>query len=250
VPREHLVVLAMHIPLALPDALEAPEDYQVPQRRELFEILSGHPHTLSLSAHMHVQLHQFFGPEHGYRAPRPHHHLVHATASGSWWLGEPDELGIPHATMRCGAPNGYSIISFDGNRYSMRFKAARRPASHQMHVVAPDAVPSEAAAQTEVLVNVYAGSERSIVEMRLGNTGEWRRLERVPREDPHYAAARERAARTPSPSGPELLPAIPSPHTWVGMLPADPPRGTAALEVRTTDLFGQVYTAHRVIRID
>jgi hypothetical protein len=141
VPREHLVVLAMHIPLALPDTLEVPDNYQVPQRRELFEILSGHPHTFSISAHMHVQYQQFFGPEHGYRASRPHHHLVHATASGSWWLGEPDELGIPHATMRCGAPNGYSIISFDGNRYSVRFKAARRPAGHQMHVVAPREPP-------------------------------------------------------------------------------------------------------------
>jgi len=250
VPRQHLIVLAMHIPLALPDTFEAPANFQVPQRRELFEILSDHPYTLSLSAHMHVQYHQFFGPEHGYRASRPHHHLVHATASGSWWLGEPDEFGIPHATMPCGAPNGYSIISFDGNQYSLRFKAARRPASHQMHVVVPDAVPSEAAAETEVLVNVYAGSERSVVEMRLANTGEWIRLERAPREDPHYVAARARAARPPSSPGPELLPAIPSPHTWVGRLPANPPRGTAALEVRTTDLFGQVYTAHRVIRID
>ena len=45
----------------------------------------------------------------------------------------------------------------------------------------------EGAAATEVLVNVFAGSERSRVEMRLGG-GPWRTMQRTPRADPLFEA--------------------------------------------------------------
>jgi hypothetical protein len=244
VPERELIVLAMHIPLAGPGHLD------VPERRELFEILSGHPHTFSLSSHTHMQYHRFFGPEDGYDAARPHHHLNQASACGSWWLGAPDEHGVPHATMRDGAPNGYSILHFDGDAYRIEFRAAQRPAGHQMHVVAPDAVPVARAGSTEVLVNVFAGSERTAVEMRLGVTDTWRRLERVERPDPLYAALRRREAGSAGRRGFKLPPAADSLHLWAGHLPDDPPIGTAVLEVRATDMFGQVHRAHRLIRIE
>ena len=221
-----------------------------PERRRLLEILSGHPRTLSLSAHTHTQFHAFFGAEDGYTGGGEHHHLVHATTSGSWWLGQRDEMNLPHATMRCGAPNGYSIVSFDGADYSVRFKAARRPEDHQMNIDAPEVVRASEAASTEVLVNVFAGSERSVVEMRLGS-GEWSRLERTPRKDPFYAAIQRREEALREPDGPRgLPPAIDSPHIWAGTLPADPPAGTHALEVRTTDMFGQIFSGHRLIRVE
>jgi hypothetical protein len=243
VSRRDLVVLAMHIPLD-----EFSEYAQ--QRRALFEALAGHPHTLSLSAHTHIQYHHFFTEEDGVAAGRTHHHLNHATTAGSWWLGALDEVGVPHATMRDGAPNGYSILSFDGNAYRVEFRAARRPADYQMNVIAPAAVRAEDAAQTEVIVNVFAGSERSTVEMRLGPNGPWRPLERVERVDPLYVEMLEREQ-----SGePPLESALPQPqdsrHLWVGVLPVDPPRGTARLDVRTRDMFGHVYTATRIIHIE
>lgn len=250
VPRDDLVVLAMHIPLARPDGFEVPSGYEVPQRRKLFEILSGHPHSFSLSAHMHVQYHQFFGAADGYQASSPHHHLVHATAAGSWWLGALDEVGIPHATMRCGAPNGYSILSFDGNQYSVRFRAARRAANHQMHIIAPNVVAQAKTAKTEVLVNIFAGSKLSTVEMRVGKARRWRRLEPAAREDPHYVASYARDTAAADPDGIQLLPPIPSPHIWVAKLPGRLPRQTHVIEVRTTDMFGQRFSAHRLIRVE
>jgi hypothetical protein len=42
---------------------------------------------------------------------------------------------------------------------------------------------------------------------------------------------------------------IDSPHTWRATLPAKPPKGTQVIHVRTTDMFGQTYTARRIIRI-
>ncbi|MBW2493268.1 MAG: calcineurin-like phosphoesterase C-terminal domain-containing protein [Deltaproteobacteria bacterium] len=243
VPRDRLVVLAMHIPFESPP-------HSVAEQGALFEILKDRPHSVSLAGHAHHQESRFYGPEEGFDGPEAHHQLVHAAASGSWWLGAADEVGIPHATMNCGAPNGYSILEFDGHRYSVRFKAARRPADHQMNIFAPSAIPAESAAETEVLVNVFSGSERTRVEMRLGSTGDWIPLQREAREDPHYLAAIESdLLRNPRPSF-FLPPAIESPHLWVGTLPANPPSGSYTLEVRATDMYGQVFHAHHLIRIE
>jgi hypothetical protein len=243
VPRRDLVVLAVHIPIG---GIE--KDF--PQRRELLEILSSHPNSVSLSGHAHLQSHVFLGPDDGYTGGGSHHHLIHATTSGSWWLGAADEVGLPHATMRCGAPNGYSIVHFDGARYRIAFHAARRPASHQMNVIAPDAIPAEEAATTEVLVNVFAGSERSVVEMRVRGVGDWQVLERVERPDPLYLAIGAREADQEGRRGHKLPPPVPSPHLWAGTLPPGVPSGSALIEVRTTDVFGQTHTGHRLIRVE
>jgi hypothetical protein len=243
VPRDRLIVLAMHIPFESPPL-------SVDRRRALLEILSDWPHTLSLAGHTHYQENRFYGSEEGFDGPQPHHQVINATTSGSWWLGADDEIGIPHTTMRDGAPNGYSIIQFDGHRYSIRFKAARRPADHQMNIFAPAATTSKNAAETEVIVNLFSGSEQTRVEMRLGEDGDWIPLQLEAREDPYYLAAIERdLQRNPRPQF-FLPPAIKSPHLWVGALPANPPPGTYTIEVRATDIYGQVFRAHHLIRID
>jgi hypothetical protein len=253
VPSDELVVLAMHIPLKG----EAPT-LDVPQRRGLFAALAAHPHTFSISSHRHTQSHQFFGPEDGWYGPEPHHHLIQGTTSGSWWLGVRDELGIPHATMRDGTPNGYSILRIAGNGYSVRYKAARRPADHQMHVFAPDVISAAESETTEVQVNVFSGSERSRVEMRLRpdaacdsecDSG-WLALVRAERPDPYFLELKRRELESePRPARP-LPPADPSTHLWVGRLPAHPAAGSVSLEVRTTDMFGAIFTTQRVLRVE
>jgi hypothetical protein len=163
--------------------------------------------------------------------------------------------------MRCGAPNGYSILSFDGNRYSVRFKAARRPADYQMNIFAPDSVTAAEASETDVMANVFAGSEYSRVELRLdesasnrgeadGEHGDWIPMSRVSQPDPAYVEAVERdRLRNPRPRF-FLPPPMPSPHLWVGKLPAHPSAGTHSIIVRSEDMYGQVFIARRLIRID
>jgi len=237
VPRDHLVVLMMHIPLT-----------SVEDRAELMRLLSDRPHTVSIAAHHHRQHHDFLDHDHGWTGEHPHHHFTNATTSGSWWRGHRDEENIPHATMRDGAPNGYSIITFQGNEYSVRFKAARRPADHQMTIFAPDAVTPKQAADTEIIVNVFAGSERSKVEMRFGDDGPWQVLDYKVGLDPYYQMLVE--AEGPESQEQRPLPKIyPSRHLWTGRLPADPPVGSHAITVRATDMFGQVDVDHRIIRV-
>jgi hypothetical protein len=100
------------------------------------------------------------------------------------------------------------------------------------------------------LVDVFAGSERSTVEMKLGDTGAWQRLERVVRPDPFYVELLSREGGPGGELGHSLLRAEPSLHLWRAVLPANPPPGTHALEVRTTDVFGQSFSDRRLIRIE
>ena len=110
-------------------------------------------------------------------------------------------------------------------------------------------VSAEAAGQTEVLVNVFAGSERSTVQMRFG-AGGWAELERVVCEDPYYLALKQAEEGEHPPRGPKLPKILKSPHIWRGTLPASPPPGTHLIEVRTTDMFGQRHVGRRLIRIE
>ncbi len=237
VPKDRLIVLMMHIPLI-----------EVEDRARLSEILADRPHTLSMAAHYHTQSHHFLADEKGWSGDGGHHHFINATTSGSWWKGELDEENIPHTTMRDGAPNGYSIITFDGVDYSIRFKAARRPWDHQMTIHAPDEVTVAQAPATEVLVNVFAGSPRSTVEMRLGDSGRWIPMERVEREDAYYVAMKEREAMRTQVE--RRLPRIAkSRHLWVAALPAEAPIGSHLIHVRTTDMFGQTFEDRRIIAV-
>ena len=124
-----LVVLLMHIPLI-----------DVEDRQELYRLIENRPHCLSVSGHTHHHEHLFITRQDGWRGPEPHHHVINVTVSGSWWSGAPDERGIPHTMMADGAPNGYSIISFDGAKYSLDFKAAGQPADYQMRIMMPELI--------------------------------------------------------------------------------------------------------------
>ncbi|MBW3622054.1 MAG: calcineurin-like phosphoesterase family protein [Armatimonadetes bacterium] len=237
VPKNQLIVLMMHIPLN-----------QIRDRHGLYRLIENRPFTMSISGHTHYQEHRFITREGGWQGPEPHHHVVNVTVSGSWWQGAPDERGIPHALMSDGAPNGYSILTFDGTRYSIEFKAAARPAEYQMNLYAPDFVSIEETGKTEVVANVFAGSDRSRVEMRVGD-GNWTPMERVRRVDPQYQRLKELEAGPNPPPGRRLPAARATPHIWRAMLPNNLKPGTYAIEVRETDMFGKTNTAQRRIYV-
>ncbi|AMV37681.1 calcineurin-like phosphoesterase C-terminal domain-containing protein [Planctomyces sp. SH-PL62] len=237
-PKDQLVVLTMHIPIT-----------EIEERPEIFKLLAERPHSLSLSAHLHQQQHRFLGSEDGFPGDGPHHHLVHGTVCGSWWAGAPDENGIPHATMSDGAPNGYSIVTFDGPKYDVEFHAARRPASHQMNIHAPEEVAAEAASTTDAVVNVFAGNEKSIVEIRLGDSGEWRPMEQVREADPYFVAMKALEEGPKPPPGRKLPAPNKSTHLWRARLASEAPApGTHLIHVRATDMFGKTHVDQRAVR--
>ncbi len=238
IPENQLVVLMMHIPLI-----------DVEDRQELYRLIEKRPFCLSISGHTHHHEHRFITRKDGWRGPEPHHHIINVTVCGSWWSGAPDERGIPHTTMSDGAPNGYSILTFDGHKYTMDFKVAGRPAGYQMNIQAPEAVSSDKAGQADVYVNVFNGSEHSKVEMRLGKVGPWTAMDRTVINDPGYEkllatelAIKDRPWRDlPKPKK--------CPHLWHARLPGKPAVGVHMLHVRTTDMHGRKYHGRRVIRV-
>ncbi len=238
-PKDRLLVILTHIPIQ-----ELPGD----EKKRLFARLAPRAHNFVATAHYHYQEHVFFGRAEGYESDTPLHQLINVTACGSWWKGAPDENGLPHTTMRCGAPNGYTVASFDGNRYTLRFKAARRPDDHQMNIHVPDGLKAAESEAAELLVNVFAGSSKSTVEFRVGGAGEWRAMQPTKRHDPYFASLKELEGGKTPPNGKKLPDAMDSPHLWAAKLPAALKPGATLVEVRTMDMFGQVYTGRRVVR--
>ncbi len=238
IPENQLVVLLMHIPLI-----------DVHDRTELYRLIEQRPFCMSISGHTHHHEHRFITRKDGWRGPEPHHHVINVTVSGSWWSGAPDERGIPHTTMADGAPNGYSIISFDGHKYTLDFKAAGRPASYQMNIQSPEAVTTDKAAETDIFVNVFNGSEKSTVEMRFGETGKWTRMDRRVINDPGYALLRKGEQAIKARPWRDLPNPKKCPHLWHAKLPNKPTVGVHTLHVRATDMHGRTHHGNRIIRI-
>lgn len=239
IPDDQLVVLMMHIPLV-----------QVEDRQELYELIEERPASLSISAHRHFHEHRLIGEEDGWLGPERHHHVINVTVCGSWWGGAADERGIPHATMSDGAPNGYSIFTFDGQNYGIEFRAANRPADYQMAIHAPEAIMPREAVTTVVMANIFNGSEESVVEMRVGDDQPWRRMEQITAPDPAFLQMKDQEKSSPPSKRVRLPAAHATNHMWRGMLPPGLSEGTHRIEVRTVDMFGKEHIGHRVIRIE
>ncbi|MBL7972848.1 MAG: calcineurin-like phosphoesterase family protein [Prolixibacteraceae bacterium] len=247
VPENKLVVLMMHAPIVECD-----------NRDQLFDLISDRKFTFSISGHVHEQLNLFVTRESGWKGKDAHHHLINATVCGSWWCGLNDETGIPHATMNDGAPNGYSVVTFDGTDYRVRFKAARRPENYQMNIYLPEEIKRNELDTTQVLVNIFAGSERSKVEMKIDNQDRWFPLQQVEAIDPEVLRMHRLSPVLREQVKGQALEDVlgysmdyPSKtsHMWQALLPSGISGGTHRLTVKTTDMYGQTWSASRIFRI-
>jgi hypothetical protein len=239
IPENELIMLLMHIPV-----------YNTKDAEKLYRLIEDRPYSLSISGHTHWHAHRFLGKKEGWQGKKPHHHVVNVTVSGSWWSGEPDENGIPHSTGRDGAPNGHTIINFDGTQAVIDFKAARRPADYQMNVIAPEQVARNSDKTELVYVNVFNGSEKSKVQIRVGSDGDWITLKKVFELDPSYVALKEsEKGREKSLLNRPLSAPVNSYHLWKFDLPQIPQLGVHRLWVRTEDMYGRTFNASRTIRV-
>ena len=265
VPRDKLVVVSMHIPLVMleeergagkPDeAGNANEGgrFNVAERARFLRILSGHAHTMSISAHTHVQYHAYLGREAGWTGAGAHHHYNCGTVSGSWWSGAPDEQGIPNTLMRDGTPNGFAFLNCKGADYDLEWRVARRAADYQMNVYAPARLTPKS--ERAVEVNVFNGSPQTKVEMRL-NGGAWQTVPRAPGRDPGYMALKAIEEGLPAfePGGVKA-PWRPLPgkyntsHLWKAELPADLKAGANVVEVRARDPWNRTFSQRRIVRV-
>ncbi len=247
VPEDHLVVLAMHIPLSEP---EGRDTFRDEDREELFELLKNHPNTLSLSAHTHIQRQDFFSKEDGWQQDKPHHHYNVGTTSGDWYSGKLDDAGIPISTMRDGTPKGYAFINFDGNSYDIDYKVAGKPANYQMEVFAPKVVANNRRTKAGIYVNFFMGTKGDEVLYRVDD-GDWKPMRYVEDYDPSYVEKIYEWDLTE-----ELMPGrrgsnpVKTEHLWRGNIPVNLETGEHKIEIKANDMFGKTHTAETSYRLE
>jgi 3',5'-cyclic AMP phosphodiesterase CpdA len=251
VPPDRLVVVAMHIPLrAAMDPLGRSRN--VRDRAGFFEALKGRENLFLVAGHMHTAEHHYFNEKDGWEGDSPLHQHVIAAVSGSWWSGPRDDRGIPVSWQRDGTPNGYYVMSVDGDRATMRFKAASEPVDYQMRI---ELVPEEEreprksdrdsrARPSRLVVNLFDGGPRSTVEYRIG-TGPWVRMARQRREDPFIEEHFARFEKTIK----SWVDVEPSTHVWTKILPDDLQPGPNTLTIRAVDEYGAEHVAHKVFEV-
>jgi C terminal of Calcineurin-like phosphoesterase/N terminal of Calcineurin-like phosphoesterase/Calcineurin-like phosphoesterase len=237
-PESQMVVLLMHVPLK-----------SNPDTAGIFRLIEKRPFCISISGHLHLHQHQFLGEADGWKGAKPHHHIINVTVSGSWWAGKKDERGIPHATMADGAPNGSSIITFDGQNYFLDYVAAGVDRGKQMRIEYPAVIEKTKMAETPLYVNVFDGSDRSQVFCRFDRQGEWIKLKKADEVDPFFKRLYEDSLASPVPNEPALTKPVNSTHLWRGDLPPLA-AGVHLIEVKTIDTFGRTFFAHRSVRVD
>lgn len=262
VPKENLVVLNMHIPLAQHD-----DTFRKKDQQRLFDLLKDFPHTLSISAHSHTQNNIYFHADStDWHQPVPHHHYNVGTTSGSWWRGLKGETDIPHTMMRDGTPNGYSIIHFKGTEYVIDWKVAGSPHDYQMSIYTPRGVEKGSSDSVPLMVNFFNGGEQTRVSYRIKGLTEWRKMKREPRYDPYFEKLYQRWQyfqnhgtfdewATDSLVENENLPGkrLPyiqkSSHIWMENIGSDWPAGRHVIEVKVEDRYGRTFYDRHLLRI-
>ncbi len=138
VPDDKLIVLNAHIPFVTFSSATAAK-HQTDNLAALYEIVGDRP-ALALVGHTHTT-EQLLPGEHygGWQAatgtgPTPFHQIVTGALSGSWWAGDLNDRGVPHATQRLGSPRGYYVLAFDGSDYVDTYRTFDAPEARQMHV--------------------------------------------------------------------------------------------------------------------
>jgi hypothetical protein len=241
VPKDRLLVLALHIPLFDTAAPGKPETFRSADRARLFALLQGFPHVLVLSGHRHTQQHYFHDADDGWQGATPLHEYNVGAASGAFWSGAPDADGIPDATMADGTPNGHARlqVAADG-AYRLSWHPARRPHddpafTDAMALHAPKVLRRGAYPAWGVYANVFMGFDGSRVEYRVDG-GEWKPMTQVARPDPRLLAENARDDVADALRGYDRSPeAEPSPHLWRGALPTGLAEGEHIVEVRAFD---------------
>lgn len=226
------VVLMQHAPL----------EY-TRNKEELFALLSKHKNLLAVSGHRHI-IEQF---THTISEGISMHEVVVGAVCGLWWDGERDWNGIPHALMGCGAPKGYFIFSFAGSKYTMQYKALEYPDSKQMHIWTwqPNSADfamtlPEGIQKDDILVNIYAASETTNVEMKVNN-GSWQKLEKALVPDPFVTRILNCEKEGIYPTKNQIRSGLKkenSPHIWLGKRPKNLSSGSHIIQIRAHDSYG------------
>ncbi|UCH10340.1 MAG: calcineurin-like phosphoesterase family protein [Fidelibacterota bacterium] len=243
VPDDKLVVLTMHIPFD--QGPEAGPGTRVTDTEALYDILEKRSYVLALAGHMHTNEHRYLAKDEGWDSDQPLHQIVCGAACGSWWSGPKDERSVPISYQTDGTPNGYYLFDFQGHEYQARFKAAGQDPGEQLRIMLPGRILATDALDTlQVVVNVYDGGPRSVVEYQIDNQS-FKTMEWMIRTDPLFT---QLTIQYPDLFRNWVSPRL-SRHIWTTSAPGDLSPGVHTITVQTTDRYGQTYDGHLVFEV-
>jgi hypothetical protein len=262
-PADRLVVAAMHIPLRTYLDPEDPAS-NTTDCSALIKLLGDRP-SISFSGHTHTTEHHYLGGEDRNPGRTPHHHHVMTAVSGSWWSGPYDHRGVAVADSHDGTPNGFHVLTVDGNHATTRYQPAKEPNARQVRIVLDceshrvqkgtdrdfrlsrlvgSPIAQDDAGATDLLVNVFDGGPRTSVEYRIGECAPVR-MERERRIDPFVTEVFARNQATKK----SWVKAEPCSHLWVARLPWNLEAGTHCIRVRVTNEYGREHHDHLVLEV-
>ena len=255
IPRDDLIVLAMHIPLFTDTTPDDPHGITT-DRVALLDLLAGR-RVLSLAGHTHTT-------EHHYPAEGHHHHVLTAV-SGSWWSGPDTRTGIPSADSRDGTPNGFHVLSIRGTDYTTRYVPAQGQPDGTMRILFESElragalemvrstrpmqglrppITEDALGDTIMVVNVFDGGPRTRVAFRIGDRAP-QTLVRTRRLDPFVTELFQRYPETKK----SWVQATPSSHIWTARLPDDLAPGVHRVTIEGTDEYGRPIRGCTVLEV-
>ena len=242
VSKDYLIVLAFHIPLLNDGVDKEGNSFRLKDRNRLFELLKDYPHTLSMSAHTHLQRQNFYGKADGWLQAKPHHEYNAGTTSGDWYSGEMKANGTPSSTMRDGTPKGYAFLNLKGNQYSIDYKVAGKDAAYQMEVFLPKVVEKRKNTSAGVFVNFFMGTKGDKV-MYSVDGGKWSNMAYMETMDPAFLSTLFKFDQSKELlSGRRPSNAEASTHLWRGNIPSNLAVGEHQIEVKAVDRYGKVST--------
>ena len=243
IPKDRLLVFNMHIPFY--SFAGEHSSIRVEDRAEFFKILENRRHLLALAGHMHTIEHQFLGPEQGWLGKASFQQITCGAISGSWWSGPPDTRGIPVADQRDGAPNGYFIFSFEGHNFKERYKPAGFSPDYQLRISQPaGSFTRDSLKDTLIIVNVFDGNEKSVVEYQI-DEGPVQQMTREVRRDPFFEQLHQKNQEYYR----DWIRPVKSNHIWTAPLPADLTAGIHKITVSTVNPYGEIYRTYRLFEV-
>ena len=263
-PRDVLIVMVMHIPIET--YLDHDQAFDMLTNRDaFFALFEGREFTVSFSGHTHTTEHHYFGADKGWKGATPHHHHVMTAVSGSWWSGPYDHRGVACADSRDGSPNGFHILSVDGNSYKTRFVPAKEPNGRQVRLsvlshfhsdnkevlrdfrqgqLTGSPIGRATLDAASLVANVFDGGPKTKVLMRVGARPS---IEMKPKvmPDPFVAEVYARNEPVKKP----WIKAELSSHIWTARLPHDLEVGAHRVVVEATTEYGDVVTGRLALEV-
>lgn len=257
VDKDKLIVITTHIPL-ITNALDGKgernamgDNINTVNLNKLLELLTPFENIYAMAGHdtsnsWKVEINHTHG---WYGNPWIAHTLAEVRGNG-WSKGPRGETDVRSATMQDGNPNGYYVMTFDGDKVTPRFIPSGEKANlnDRMRIVLDPLLDGTTDLDgkivainrgnlvpgMKVIVNLYDGGERDSVNIALDNS-EFVEMFNVLRNDPFMVRQNAKYKGTPDAfSSPQ-----PSSHIWEYELPAGLAAGLHSVVVKSRDEFSQ-----------